>query len=83
MFAKLLLLVAPLLVPAFLSVALITPDAGAGTARSHDSVRPAVAVSVAQPEPEPVAASRDVKSGKARGSCTERKSSAPVTRQAA
>jgi hypothetical protein len=81
MFAKLLLLVAPLLVPAFLSVALIDPDAGAGNARTGASARSSVTVSEAASVP--VAASRDGKSAKAKRSCAEHKSTAPVTRQAA
>ena len=95
MIAKLLLLVAPLLVPAFLSLAFIAPDAGVLSASSASRSSVAAVRSAATVPAKPAAPARalvDVRRmsvtpeaahGKAHGACPGRKASPAAARQAA
>jgi hypothetical protein len=89
MLAKLLLFMAPLLVPAFLSLAFIAPDAGVLSARSAvqpsvGAVRPAVvgASAGSLAKTRNLHATPEATHGKAHGSCPGRKASEAAARQA-
>jgi hypothetical protein len=95
MFAKLLLLVAPLLVPAFLSLAFIAPDAGllsaSSVARSPAQAIRSAATAPAKPaaparalvDARRMSATPEAAHGKAHGACPGRKASPAAARQAA
>jgi hypothetical protein len=90
MFAQLLLLVAPLLMPAFLSLAFIAPDVGVlgatSAARSRAAVVRPVAVSVTPSRAvvdARIVATPEAAHGKAHASCPGRKAPTGAARQTA